>query len=1350
MDRKLYYLKIFSVALVMLFIFLPTISSAQTTVEDIDIKVKIDGNTILNGEKGVNHSINQINIIWENTDYILNDERSLSEITISAKNSENEDKEESYKFNFIASSDNNIDLNIKEYLDSEEEQKKYELQKHTLYSIHIPKGLIISKYGKKINKDIYIDFVTEGDSGNDILVSASPVHKEERVDISSNSIVFEFVDDVDLNYLLKTNEDIYKSNYISIASETLNSNLYYYKSDSIENFDLSVEGNKLILKKKNGGKLKDFSKYTVKLKDKGVYLKDTSSGIEIYNKSEVINSQWTSIEFKTNKTVYSTSPENYEKNVGLEPTIKIKFRHYPKPINSTSILNNMNLWIGEVDGEEIALDSSNTEIYVADDKRTLVIELKDSQTNVKGLLRANTSYTITIDEGIIEFNLTDKEKNTNLKNEKIVLNFTTGNSGESPKAIAFSSNSSLTDDITDLGSTGLDSSGSIYIAFDKVIKFDKDFELDLKKEEYDNIETINNYFKLYEATTTLAEYAYSQEYNSDIHIYNKYYIDTDGDDMSEEYILPEGINIQYIDKPEDITKFKSFPIKNVEILEYNNVDIILKITPKYSLENLSKYKLSINKGIIENLSGYNLDKNVEFSFWTKKSNQNIDVSWESVEGYDVDGFKEDMLYFELPKYGENLPADDDSNIVEKLGKTPISIDVKGEIIPKAKEDLLESLKDILLRDYYGCKDEDGSIIYDVATIQKIATQYYLKDGEPHTKLYIYPTELDFGRSYKLKIPSGTFQSRSGKNLPKLEFNFVVKSNSSKDPSIICLQNNENAIETISKEEWEILIRGYNFTQDIDKVVIEDLGSGKTVQIISDNIEFEDVTTIKVKIRDDSKSDFLNEFGSIDDETKLSITIYFNDGTFLDADGLTITPKDGPDSSEKDPSDMDIWYDENEINKKKIDGEYIYFLKVTFDDTDIDGDGDGDIDIKHTKSSDGTKNYTGLETLREWSSIKASGSSVSFLNSDFIRKVIDVLEDEEASESKKNRYLEYIFEKNEDKEEAYLYVPIKLLNSQTTYNVNIASDVIVYSGSSEGNETIRWSFTTMANPVATDVFIGSVVEDYDEDKPIIITGQYYYDDVEVYFNDIEAEDVDIEESEDGDIYLEVYLPDGRDRLEPGIYDIYIENDKNHVRELYGAFSVVKEGEWIPNEEYISDESDFGEVRADIMVSENTIMLESKYNDDRYLELDLDELMTPEALVRKITIDGDKSDKIGILKTKSKWANIDLYNVGLDSNSDDDEITLILGRADQALKQALQKKLAGSSIKSEFIRVTGKNCVVDSIILGIPFEKSNGKNLKVLRYDEDTRNFYMEKMSVNQVDKIVTVQSKAAGIFVVIEN
>ena len=291
---------------------------------------------------------------------------------------------------------------------------------------------------------------------------------------------------------------------------------------------------------------------------------------------------------------------------------------------------------------------------------------------------------------------------------------------------------------------------------------------------------------------------------------------------------------------------------------------------------------------------------------------------------------------------------------------------------------------------------------------------------------------------------------------------------------------------------------------------------------------------------------------------------------------------------------------------------------------------------------------------------------------------------------------------------------------------------------------------MADPVITDILVGSVVEDYDEDEPLIISGEFFYHTLEVYFNDIRAEDVEIEEDEDGNTYLEVYLPQGNDRLEPGIYNMYIENDENHVRELYGVFSVVREGERIPIEEYRLKETELGEVRADIKVSENTIILDSKYADDRYVEVDLDELMGSDVLVRRIVIEGDEDEKIGVLKTKSRWADIDLYNVRLDSDADDDEITLILGRADQVLKQALRKKLGHKAIKSEFIRVKAENSTLDRVVLNMPFNKANGKRLKVLKYDEYTRNFYMVKVSVDLVDREVTIESKGPGIFVVVED
>ncbi len=1335
-KRRYIFPVIFLGILLFSFVFSIVVSEAEIIKENVNINVKMYSKSIENGEKGISPYTSNINITWDNTKYTLNKDGSLGEIVIIASN--DDQREESYKFD-ITADDYEISLRTKTYYTPDGSQRVYKLQESTLYTIYIPEGMLINSEENRINEDIYFDFVTAGDGNNDILLSTSPVNLQERID-TSDSIIFKFIDDISLNQWLSKDMNFYKSQYIDIVSLNLNTDLSDSKNDSVEDFTVSVDKNKLILKKNNGEKLNDFSKYIVRLKDETVFLKNSLSGVKIYNDGDD-SSQWTTVQFKTNKIVEETSPINHEKNVELEPTIRIKFKDELRAIDSINILNNTKLKIKDDHGEQIFLNPGNAKVYLDSDKKTLVIEL-NAAGSISSLLRADTPYYFWMKEGVVKL-----QKDESIGNEEIVLNFTTVDELNTTEVISYSSSISLEDDITKMDSTELNSHESIYIGFDRAIKFDKDFEWDLDKGTYSDIEVISKYFQLYEGTSTVAEHVYSEEYNSELHIYSSKYIDTDGDDYMERYMLPEGItNLQDL---EDVTKLKSLSIKKVQILQYEGEDRILKITPKNSLTNLNKYKLRVDRGIIEDLNGYNIKRDIEFSFWTKESSVSSGVSWERVEDYKFSDIEEDSPYFEMPRYGWFL-MHDDSDIVERFGIKPIAIDIKGEIIPnRSEENLFKGLESIHLKDVYYHPDS-GEIGTGIKSVNKIVTQYYIKDGERYTKLYIYPEQLKYGRRYLMTIPQNTFQSRSGYFLPELKFDFVVKSQIGGEMDILYLENGMKNVMDIAKDSWEIIARGYNFEQGIDKVEILDINELNKVEISSEDVEFKDVTTINIKIRDEKKDEFIDEFGAIDEDLKLKVIIYFSSGDYVEKEGLIITPRGNPNLIDMEPSDQDVWYDEYSINRKKIDGEYVYFLKVTFSDPDTDNDGVGELQVRFLEGVDGSKTYIGLSRLMEESSVTASGSSVSLINTDFIRRVIGVLSDENTSESQKDKYMEYIFEKNGAREEAYLYLPIKLLSSQTSYNVILASDVVVYPGSSVGNEGITWSFTTMADPVITDILVGSVVEDYDEDEPLIISGEFFYHTLEVYFNDIRAEDVEIEEDEDGNTYLEVYLPQGNDRLEPGIYNMYIENDENHVRELYGVFSVVREGERIPIEEYRLKETELGEVREDIKVSENTIILDSKYADDRYVEVDLDELMGSDVLVRRIVIEGDEDEKIGVLKTKSRWADIDLYNVRLDSDADDDEITLILGRADQVLKQALRKKLGHKAIKSEFIRVKAENSTLDRVVLNIPFNKANGKRLKVLKYDEYTRNFYMVKVSVDLVDREVTIESKGPGIFVVVED
>lgn len=282
--------------------------------------------------------------------------------------------------------------------------------------------------------------------------------------------------------------------------------------------------------------------------------------------------------------------------------------------------------------------------------------------------------------------------------------------------------------------------------------------------------------------------------------------------------------------------------------------------------------------------------------------------------------------------------------------------------------------------------------------------------------------------------------------------------------------------------------------------------------------------------------------------------------------------------------------------------------------------------------------------------------------------------------------------------------------------------------------------------------GSVVEYYDEDNPIILQGDFFDErNVEVYFNDTRARRVKIVTDEDGKILLEVYLPSGRNRLEPGIYTIRVRNNRDPEFEVFGALSVVKEGRHIPDEEYrIKVEGRMGEVQGSLSKSEDVLILNRDYTDRREVEVDLDELMGEEVLLRKIRFDGRRNDRITTLEALSKWADITLYNVGRTYYDEDEEPDIALGRVEPQVAQNMRQRLGRRKIKSEFIQVIGENVQFASLQITMPFKESDGDNLKVLRYNPARMEFSEEYFWVDRIEKTVTVSGFYPGIFVVVEE
>lgn len=436
-------------------------------------------------------------------------------------------------------------------------------------------------------------------------------------------------------------------------------------------------------------------------------------------------------------------------------------------------------------------------------------------------------------------------------------------------------------------------------------------------------------------------------------------------------------------------------------------------------------------------------------------------------------------------------------------------------------------------------------------------------------------------------------------------------------------------------------------------------------------------------------------------------------------------------------DTDTWYNEKELNKRIINNETRYFLKVIFEDID------GTLEF----------NETGLDLLKT-SSVFAQGNEVSMVDIQFINYIQNLDID------KRNEYISnYIFEKHADEGEAHLCIPVKPLKPNTTYTVILNSGIVYHKDNTEEqNNTIIWSFTTTAIPLITGIDLGSIFEDYykddddddEADKTIILRGKGFSRNAQVYFNDIEAKKVRLKHDVAGNPYLLVYLPTARgDRLKPGIYTVRVRNDKDHEFEVYGFLSVVKRGDYVPNPEYkIKYDGSKGEVRGSIEKSEDTLILDSDYTDRRRVELDLDEIMCEDVLLRNIEFKGSRSSSIGKLITLSKWADITFYNLRKTRWSSD-KVNIALGRAEPSVQDMIKRRLGPLRLKSEIIQVTGKNWETSSIVITMPFKQSSGENIKVLRYDLDDMTFYEEFYFVDKTEKTVEITSSSPGIFMIVE-
>ncbi|MGI6423926.1 MAG: Ig-like domain-containing protein [Tepidanaerobacteraceae bacterium] len=882
---------------------------------------------------------------------------------------------------------------------------------------------------------------------------------------------------------------------------------------------------------------------------------------------------------------------------------------------------------------------------------------------------------------------TIKLKDYSITNETITINFVTRSEGQSPKVLGYSSYINGSDDIKYISSTRLSPDGYIYIQFDRNIQWEKNTDNQQLLEESKLYRIPKPKETTYDETGVIYDKAF--EFEPGI---------TQSDLESEEF-------------------WQEIGISDIQIVNNNTI----RVKPELPLLHCNQYKLVIKKEFVEDTNGYALQDDVDFYFWTSPSSSRPVLALEGIEGI-------------TPIQIEDDPATS-GRTIRVIGTNaygpdkPIVFTIRGEVIPKADE--ISALERITLIEGYNNSTK--------VKISKVRFDYYIEGGDKKTKLFIYPeTELKPGRYYVLTVLGNVLQNRSLQFLHRIDFKFIVGGNG-EQAGIYKIEPDTFGLFDIYQGNVNFTIKGFDFKEDVEYVELkmisgENAGTVQTA-VYKRDIEFRSVTDVIVKLQDQEVINTLFEGGAGEYEIK----VFEGNGrpaAYNPDVRLKILSRGKPKVLVTDPVAGDIWFNEKALNAVSIDGITRYFLKITFED--IDG-------------SLSFNSGAGLDLLQTSSLYSEGQNEVSMIDREFLN-FIQNLEDLEE----KNTYIsKYIFVKNTDAKEAYLYIPVKPLRSQTTYTATINANIVYFSGNddtAEANDTISWSFTTNAIPVISDVLTGSVVEDYDEDKPIILKGDFFdLRNVEVYFNNTRARRVRIVTDENGKNMLEVYLPDGRNRLEPGIYTIRVRNDRDHEFEVFGAMSVVKEGQHIPNEEYkVKVEERMGRVESNILRSEDTLVLNRNYTDRRSVEADLDELMGEDVLIRKVRFDGRRNDRIGTFETSSKWANITLYDVGCDNYNSDNKPEIALGRIDPRLAQTLEQKLQRRKIRSEFIQVTGENVRFSRFSVDIPFKGSNGDNLKVLRYDLENREFRDEVFWADSINKTVTINSFYSGIFVVVEE
>ena len=765
------------------------------------------------------------------------------------------------------------------------------------------------------------------------------------------------------------------------------------------------------------------------------------------------------------------------------------------------------------------------------------------------------------------------------------------------------------------------------------------------------------------------------------------------------------------------------PVDRVEMGATNNT---IRIVPQFPLLPLNEYEVRVGSSLIQDIHGHKLRQDVLRNVWSPASTSTFQPRWL--------GFT-DLGQATVTNVGtEQLPNYQVVNAPRYSGANPITLLVDGEIVPRS----LSGLMGISLVEQFRDQENIGFVRFEV--------QYIFSQGQKQTKILLYPAqELGAGKAYQLTIPGDVWRARNNRSLPGATAQLVIVDDKSAPKGILSLLNNSVAVTSLMTGDWIFTIRGFNFHESIEKIELVPIAGPaqglQRIEIKPENIYFRSSTEIQARITGANRTELAREARVGD----YRVYIYFNhpqdnqDYKVIQSPAgvnLSIVSKGKPAVKAFLPADGATGINERTLLPRTIDGVTRYFLRVTFADID------GSLRFNQTM---------GTSILKSSSFVRSEGGSqLSMVDVDFLN-FIDSLED-----SKRKEYIDqHIFTKNTSAGEAYLFIPVRLLRNNTRYLVHIGSGVVLNDITGDGgrSDAIAWSFSTMPEPFLEGINPASVAAGYDESQPIIIAGDNFYTGaITVLFNSRQAHNTIIREDSSGRKFLEVYLPRGSNRLQPGTYDVTVRNSANHERIYYGAFSVIPSGGSTPPGQEgsrIKNEAPEGTVIETTLISEDTLVLNSRHSNRNSLSLNLDTLMGEDVLTRLIKYTARNGDRIGTLETRSKWADITLHNLTATTDRRGEEVVVSLGRVQPTVGQSLARNIRGGTARSELIEVKATNATIGSIRLDIPFRNSDGSNLKVMRYDERLRSWYDVPSAVDRINQTVRVVSNQPGIFLVVE-